>query len=139
MTSYFTLLFILIFLPLVLLAYAVIPQRLRGYVLLLASYAFAWIISGPLVGFMLVTTVCVYVLGLGMKRVYAQRDEELAKVKKGKRAIKTAYASKARHFMVAGLVVSFGILIALNYLGFFSELASPLLGLFCLQLSEPIH
>ena len=139
MTSYFTLLFILIFLPLVLLAYAVIPQRLRGYVLLLASYAFAWIISGPLVGFMLVTTVCVYVLGLGMKQVYAQRDEELAKVKKGKRAIKTAYASKARHFMVAGLVVSFGILIALNYLGFFSELASPLLGLFGLQLSEPIH
>ncbi|MBP3892766.1 MAG: MBOAT family protein [Atopobiaceae bacterium] len=130
MTSYFTLIFILIFLPLVLLAYTVVPQRVRAYVLLLASYAFAWIISGPLVGFMLVTTVCVYALGLGIKRIFAQRDEELAKVKKGKRAIKASYAQRARRLLVAGIVANFGILIALNYLGFFSELASPLLGLF---------
>ena len=130
MTSYFTLIFILVFMPAVLLVHAVAPQRLRGYALLAASYAFAWIISGPLVGFMLVTTVCVYALGLGMKGLLAKRDAELSQVKKGKREIKAAYAARTKKLLVAGLVANFGILVALNYLGFFAQLAAPLLGLF---------
>ena len=119
--------------PLVLAAYAIVPARLRGYVLLLASYVFAWIMSGPLVGFMLVTTVCVYGLGLGMKQLQAKRNEELAKVKKGKRDIKAAYDRRMRRLLVVGIIVNFGILILLNYLGFFEQLAAPLLGLFGLQ------
>ena len=38
--SYTYLLYLLVFLPGVLLVYAIVPQRFRGVVLLLASYAF---------------------------------------------------------------------------------------------------
>ncbi len=129
MTSYFTLIFLVVFLPLVLLAYAAVPKRLRGYVLLCASYFFAWCISGPRITFMLISTLCVYGIARAMDARIQKRDAQLAQVKKGKREIKASCKHQLNQLLVAGVVVNLGILIALNYLGFFGELATAALGL----------
>ena len=46
LTSYFSVAFLVIFLPVSVVVYAVIPQRARKYFLLIASFAFFWLISG---------------------------------------------------------------------------------------------
>ena len=49
MASYCSLLYVGVFLPAVVLCYALMPQRHRGKVLLAASYLFFWLVSGKLV------------------------------------------------------------------------------------------
>lgn len=46
LTSYFSVAFLAIFLPVSVVVYAVIPQKARKYFLLIASFAFFWLISG---------------------------------------------------------------------------------------------
>ncbi|MDO4537103.1 MAG: MBOAT family O-acyltransferase [Coriobacteriales bacterium] len=101
--------------------------------LLVASYAFLYHLSGRVIGFTLVTTLSVYALGLGMGRVYEARDGELAQVKRGKKAIKERYKKRARWVLVAGIAINMGILFALNYLGFFGKVTNAILGLFSMH------
>lgn len=49
LTSYFSVAFLAIFLPVSVVVYAVIPQKARKYFLLIASFAFFWLISGQLI------------------------------------------------------------------------------------------
>lgn len=128
MTSYFTLIFLIVFLPLALLAYAACPQRVRGWVLLCASYLFAWCMSGPLISFMLLSTVSVYAIARAMDGVIKRRNEQLAQVKKGKREIKATCKRQLSQLLVGGVLFNFGILFVLNYLGFFGEMATAALG-----------
>ena len=72
MTSYCSLLYLLIFLPGVVLAYSLAPRRLRWLVLLGGSYAFFWELSGKLLIFLLISTGIVYLAAL---RLSALRGE----------------------------------------------------------------
>jgi len=65
-----------------------------------------------------------------MGKLLAARDAQLAETKKGKREIKAACKRKMKLLLVVGILVDFGILVALKYLGFFGEVASSALGLF---------
>ena len=130
MKSYFVLIFIAVFLPAAMLAYTIVPKRLRGYVLLLFSYAFIMIISGRPVVYLVAATLGTYVAGLAMDRFQVERDAKLAEVKKGKKAIKEACKRKSRYAMIAGICFDLCMLFALNYLGFFGEAASTFLGAF---------
>ena len=68
MTSYCSLLYLMIFLPAVIVAYALAPARLRWLVLLGASYAFFWELSGKLLLFLLLSTGAVWLAGLCSKK-----------------------------------------------------------------------
>ena len=63
--SYTYLLYLLVFLPGVLLVYAIVPQRFRGVVLLLAGYAFLIQLSRKLSFFIVYTTISVFLIGPG--------------------------------------------------------------------------
>ena len=135
MTSYFAPGFLAAFLPACVLLYAVVPRKVRPAILLAFSYLFVWAISNWLIVFLLLSTLIVYFVGRGMGVMLAQRDEQLAQVKKGKREIKNRCKQKMKGVLVVGIVANFGILVALKYLGFFSQVATSLLSLLGLQVT----
>ena len=131
--SYFSILYIVAFLPIVLVAYQVVAQRLRWAVLLVASYAFFWAISSKLIVFILISTVSVYLAGRKMGALFSERDALIAQDKTRKKELKKLYQKKAR--LVCGLGVGFNLLLlaCLKYLVFFGEVAGSLLALFGLN------
>lgn len=131
--SYFSILYIVAFLPIVLVAYQVVAQRLRWAVLLVASYAFFWAISSKLIVFILISTVSVYLAGRKMGALFSERDAFIAQDKTRKKELKKLYQKKAR--LVCGLGVGFNLLLlaCLKYLVFFGEVAGSLLALFGLN------
>ena len=131
--SYFSILYIIAFLPIVLVAYQVVAQRLRWAVLLVASYAFFWAISSKLIVFILISTVSVYLAGRKMGALFSERDALIAQDKTRKKELKKLYQKKAR--LVCGLGVGFNLLLlaCLKYLVFFGEVAGSLLALFGLN------
>ena len=74
--------FFVLFLPIVIVLYNLFPQKHRWKVLLLASYAFFWSISGKLLIYLLVTTGLMYVCGLWLNKKQNERNEELKNAEK---------------------------------------------------------
>ena len=76
LTSYFSVAFLVIFLPVSVVVYAVIPQKARKYFLLIASFAFFWLISGQLIAYLclIIMASIISVCGLtGFKRKKVRR------------------------------------------------------------------
>lgn len=128
--SYFSVLYLVAFLPIVLIAYQAVGRKARWAVLLLASYVFFWCISSKLIVFILISTVSVWAAGHRMGALYAQRDELIAQDKTRKKELKHLYQKKARRMCALGVVFNLLLLIFLKYLVFFGEVAGSLLSLF---------
>ena len=62
--AYHEALYLAVFLPIVMLLYQVLPQKIRPYLLLLASYVFFWSFSKYLIVYLLATTLVIYGVGL---------------------------------------------------------------------------
>ena len=76
--TYTDLAYLVMFLPIVVIIYNLLPQKHRWKVLLGASYVFFWSISGKLLIYLLVATIVTYLLGL---RLQAKQDERNKKLK----------------------------------------------------------
>ena len=122
MTSYFSFIFLAAFLPAVVVLYAVAPRRTRWVVLLIASYAFFFWLSRTLILALWVSTLSIYLTGLGLGALIRQRDAAVKAVKSGKREIRARYARKMKLVLAAGLIVNFGLLAAFKYLAFFGSI-----------------
>ncbi|MFR0868829.1 MAG: hypothetical protein ACLSGS_07365 [Adlercreutzia sp.] len=92
--------------------YAVAPRRTRWVVLLIASYVFFFWLSRTLILALWVSTLSIYLTGLGLGALIRQRDAAVKAVKSGKREIRARYARKMKLVLAAGLVVNFGLLAA---------------------------
>lgn len=106
MNSYFSLYYILIFLPITILAYAICPKKYRYVVLLVASLAFYLIISSYLIIYLLLTATSVYFVG---KKIYALQNSEGDKRVNGKRQ---------SLFVALVIIFNLSVLVALKYSGF---------------------
>lgn len=138
MRSYFSVTFLLLFLPMVLAAYQLAPRRARGPVLLIASYTFAWRLSGKLVGFIVATAVVTYVFALAIGSLLAKRDALVKITPQDRRRIKADSQKKMRIVLTLGIIAEIAPLFVLKYLGFFSMIAQRLgevLGVSVSQLS----
>lgn len=85
MTSYFSIAFLVIFLPVCLILYSLLPQKLRKHFLLAASYGFFWLVSGKLVIYLLLTTLSIHYFGLWLDRIHRTRNEAVKGVEKAER------------------------------------------------------
>jgi alginate O-acetyltransferase complex protein AlgI len=133
MSSYFTSVFLILFLPAVVVAYAIAPKRARWLVLLLASYAFVWSISQWLIVFLLATTAITFGTGLALNGLLERRDAQLEQAPSSKRAVRQACKHRMKLVLAAGIIVDFGILVTLKYLGFFGGITSSLFNLLGIQ------
>lgn len=136
MSSYYSLTFILVFLPLTLAAYGVAPRSARGYVLLLASCVFVYSLSGVLIAYLIVTTIVAYACGRTMASLFAKRDALLAEGAENGRSVKRDCKRRTRLVLVTGLLVIVGILFVLKYAVFFWAVAQTFLKPFDIVLPQ---
>lgn len=127
-SSYFSVAYLGIFLPLTILLYAILPKPLRRGVLLLASYLFFFFLSGKLLVFLLVSTVSIYAIGLWLEKLQQACSEKLKSAEHAQRkALRKAYQLRKRWVLALGALINLGILLTLKYTPFFASLCNLLL------------
>ena len=131
--SYTYLLYLLVFLPGTMLLYAIVPQRVQGIVLLLASYAFFFQLSRTLIFYLFFTTLSVYGIGRWLEVCQSRSD---ARIKAGadKKAERAANTRRRRMVLWLGIVTQGGLLL---FLKFFDNVSAHL-NLWFPQLSIPL-
>ena len=77
--AYHEVTYLFLFLPLVLIAYQIVPQKRRWCVLLLAGYAFFWSFSKSLVLVLMATSMFTHYIGLWLERVKEDGDKKKQK------------------------------------------------------------
>ncbi len=138
--SYCSPAYIFLFLPLTLFIYGLLPQKGRRVVLLLAGYAFFYILSGKLVVYLLLSTVAIHYFGLWLARLQSERDHQLKSLEKSKRrVIKKEYEKRQRHVIILAVLFHLGMLIILKYGPFLSANIKHLLSLGHLSFSLPVR
>lgn len=121
MTSYFSIAFLVIFLPVCLILYSLLSQKLRKYFLLAASYGFFWLVSGKLVIYLLLTTLSIHYFGLWLDRIHRTRNEAVKGVEKAERKeIKKRFLKQSRWVLAFAIVLHIGVLLTLKYSPFFT-------------------
>jgi len=120
LSSYFSVLYLAAVLPGVVLAYAVLPRRIRWVVFLLSSYAVFWLVSRNLLVYLLFTTLSVHYIGLWLADARMEADQLLENAPNEERKeIRTQYHRKQRAIAVFGIAVQLGILLTLKCGAFF--------------------
>ena len=121
MTSYFSIAFLVIFLPVCLIVYSLLPQKLRKYFLLVASFGFFWLVSGKLVIYLLLTTLSIHYFGLWLDRIHRTRNEAVKGLEKAeKKEVKKRFLKQSRWVLTFAVVLHIGVLLTLKYSPFFT-------------------
>lgn len=117
--AYHEALYLAVFLPIVMLLYQVLPQKIRPYLLLLASYVFFWSFSKYLIVYLLATTLVIYGVGLwigSLQKKCKAACEGLAREEK--KAVKKGFQNKEKAVLVLTIVLLIGVLAVLKYSNF---------------------
>lgn len=139
MTSFFSLTFLFVFLPVCLIVYAAVPKAAKKYILLLASLVFFWLVSGVLIIYLILTVISVFLFGKWLDNIQTKMRSELAKTEKEKRkALKQQYVKKQRAVLLFAVILHIGLLLALKYSGFFAENFNSLLWILNTPLKIPV-
>ena len=102
MTSFFSIEYMFVFLPIAILLYWLSPQKIRRYVLLFESCAFFWLISGKLIAYLVLSAVLIYGFGLWIEKVNEKKKEAIHDLDRDeKKKIKKHFAARLR--LVFGL------------------------------------
>lgn len=134
LTSFFSFDYIVIFLPICLLIYALTPQKARRYMLLALSFGFYWLVSGKLIIYLLLSIFSAHYFGLWLDRIISKRTEALKEAEKEQRKeIKKAYQRRSRGVLALAAALHLGTLLVLKYSAFAAANVNSLLGLFGLD------
>ena len=137
-TSYFAVGYSLLLLPLTVLLYALSPKQVRRFVLLIASFAFFWAISGVLLIYLLVTILSIWGIGLWLSHLQAKCDSRVSLAEKAeKKAIKAASQKTQRWVLALGICFNLGILVVLKYSAFFATNMNSLFAPWGVRLKVP--
>lgn len=129
--AYHTLLFLIVFLPLVLLVYQIMPQKGRPAVLLAAGYVFFFSFSRFLFVYLLGATAVMYVTGLGIGRIQERfKEQKKGLDRAGVKAQRKRVTVQKRRVLAGGVVLLVGVLAVVKYYNFFAENLTELLHLF---------
>ena len=120
--AYHTGIYLLLFLPAVLLLYQLTPKKSRWITLLAAGYLFFWICSGKLVLYLLGTTLFTHYIAVWISWIKTKCNDETAGMQRTEAGtIKKAYKKKEKVILVFGICVLLGILAYLKYYNFFIQ------------------
>ena len=129
LSAFFSVSYLGLFLPLAVVFYGLTPKKWKNYALLLLSCGFYWLISGPYIGYLLLSVLAIYGFGLWMQNIFARRDGAVkAAEKPDRKAIKKAYNQKARWVLTLAVVLHVGLILVLKYSGFFMMNVNALFG-----------
>lgn len=120
--NYNEIIFLIVFLPAVLLFYYILPKRARWGVLLAASLVFYFLSSGTFMWYMLATTVTIFASGLIIQKInniFKKQKSAEGITKDEKKLLKKKATRKKKLVVLAAVLVNFGILLTLKYCDFF--------------------
>lgn len=130
LTSYFSMDYLMFFLPIVLVLYSIIGDKYKKYFLIFASYIFFWLISGKLVVYLATTTIFIHYFGIWLEKLNREEKEALSSAEKEeKKAIRGGYQKQKRQVVLFAVLLHMGVLLVLKYSGFFTENINSLLQL----------
>ena len=122
MSSYCSFVFLALYLPAVMIAYQLMPKKVRPYLLLIASYALFYLMSGKLIVYLLFTTASVYGFGWVLGNLGQEKDAQVKLAeRKEKKAIRAVWQKKQRKVLAVAILVQVGILLTVKYGAFFVE------------------
>lgn len=120
MNSYFSVQYLAVLLPVTVVLYAVMPPKARRVVLLLASYAFFWAVSGKLLVYLLASTLSIHLFGLWLSHMQGKGDRYVKSLpKEARKEAKAKQLKKQRAVLALAVVLHVGILLTLKYSPFF--------------------
>lgn len=125
-----------LFLPLVVAVYAIMPKKVRPYVLLLASYAFFWIISEKLIAYLLFSTVSIHHFGLWLDKLQQERKLAIKGLEREeKKKVKAANDKQQNLVLALAVIVHIGLLAVLKYTPFVLGNVNTVLAHFDMQVN----
>lgn len=135
--TYFGLEYLMVFLPLVMLVYAIMPKKVRPYVLLTANYIFFWSISGKLIVYLLFSTLSIHHFGLWLDKLQQDRKLSLKGLsREEKKPIKKANDIRQNLVLAFAVVLHIGLIAVLKYTPFFTHNINAVLSHFNLHIKE---
>ena len=131
LVSFFSVLYLVCFLPLSVIGYSLMPKKAKKYYLLAVSYLFFWLISGLLVLYPMFAALLAHYSGLWLDRIQTQMRARLAELPREERKeAKKGFVKKQRSVVALAVIILIGGLLGLKYSGFFTENVNSLLSLF---------
>lgn len=122
--------YLLVFLPLVLIIYSIFKPKYRKYVLLIASYILFYSISNKLIIYILLSTLSIHHLGMWISNIEKEKNAALIDInKEEKKAIKEKYQRQKKRVLIFDILLHIGLLLVLKYAAFFTLNINSLLDL----------
>lgn len=138
-SSYCSLLFLGVFLPISVGLYSVVKKKARPYILLVASYTLFALMSGALIAYLIVTTLSVYGVGIWLSDIQKKRSAMLKECEREqKKAIRAEFLKKQRRVVALALFINIGLLALLKYTKFFTGNVNDILALLNIQFAIDI-
>lgn len=140
LTTFFSLEYLILFLPLCLLLYFFFPSKSKKYLLLFLSYLFFWLVSGKLVVYLFASTLFAFGFGRVLEKIKSKRDDTLKSTEKQQRKkVKQSFQRKSRIALGIAIMLHIGLLLTLKYSAFFVINFNDFLSLlgFQVQLTVP--
>jgi alginate O-acetyltransferase complex protein AlgI len=130
LSSFFSLYYMVLFLPVTILVYTIVPAEKKRFALLGMSYVFFWLISGKLIVYLLLMTFAMHYFGLWLDRL-KQREHALIQEaeRQEKKAIRAREQKRQRGVVLLGVALMLGTLLFLKYSAFFTLNVNALLKL----------
>lgn len=123
--------FLIAFLPIVLLLYYILPKKARWGVLLASSLIFYILSSGIFTFIMLGTSVTIYVAGLLMQKIndnFKKQKSIEGITKEEKKLLKKKATNRKKLVVLAIVIINFGLLLTLKYGNFFLGMVNNIFG-----------
>ena len=129
LSTYFSIEYLVVLLPISVGLYAILPQKFRRISLLLSSYVFFWAVSGKLIAYLVFSTLSIHHTGIWLSGVQGECDRLIETSGKEKRKeIKARSLKKQRLIVAFAVAVHIGLLLVLKYTPFFASNLNTLFG-----------
>ena len=129
LTSFFSLLFLGVFLPAAIVFYSITPSKWKKYALLVASLGFFRLVSGELVLYLLGSILLTWGFGLWLGKIQRDKDAEVkAAPRENRKALKRKFLLRSRWVLGLAAAAHIGGLLTVKYTGFFLRNVNTLLG-----------
>lgn len=131
-------LYLLVFMPLVMIVYQLLPARVRPYVLLFFSFLF-FLANSRLIFVPVLLTVLIWQCGIRMEKVRQESEEKLPSLDKaGRKALKEETEKRTKRLLHLGIFVILAVLFFSQYLHFTLDNIAGLLSLGGITLKVPV-
>ena len=129
LTSFFSLLFLGVFLPAAVVLYSLTPKKWKKYALLVASLGFFRLVSGELVLYLLGSILLTWGFGLWLGKIQRDKDAAVkAALREDRKALKRKFLLRSRWVLGLAAAAHIGGLLTVKYTGFFLRNVNTLLG-----------